>query len=98
MDIYYIYLGKKNDFSSPEQLIVFHDETYFYRQEHTDWFVMDETQIQNMNKGLDNKYYCIEEKDFNKILSSWGGSKQGYKSMNINSLTDNEGYGDEYDE
>lgn len=96
--MYYLYLGRKGDFSSPESIIVEYEGNYFSRGNHTDWFYMEQEEVEEMTSGRDNKYYAIDKSQFEEILSSWGGSKQGYKTMNIYGLSDNEGYGDSYDE
>lgn len=46
----------------------------------------------------DAGYYALEDESFLKILSSWGGSKFGYKNQNIHHEVDNRGYGEEYDD
>lgn len=96
--MYYLYLGRQGSFQSPESIIVEFEGNYFYRGIHTDWFMMDEEEVNKMTSGRDNKYYAIEKEEFDSILNSWGGSKHGYKSMNIHGEYDHEGYGDSYDE
>jgi hypothetical protein len=96
--MYYLYLGRGNDFSSPESVIVEYQGNYFYRGKNTEWFEMEEEGIQKMLSGRDNRYYSIEKEQFEQLLSTWGGSRQGYKNHNTLNLTDNEGYGDSYDE
>ena len=96
--MYYLYLGRRDDFASPEKIIIDYQNHYFYREKNTDWSEMEANEIETMLSGRDNKYFSVEKNQFESILSSWGGSKTGYKNMNIDNLTDNEGYGDEYDE
>ena len=96
--MYYIFLGRKNDFSSPEKIIVEYDNHYFYREKHTDWFFLEEEEKEIILNGDNNKYCLIDESQFDNILSLWGGSKTGYKNMNVNHDFDNLGYGDSYDE
>ncbi len=95
--MYYLYLGRNGDFSSPKSIIIDYQDHYFYREENTDWFEMEESETRKMLSGSDNKYFSIEKEQFEAILSLWGGSRCGYQSMNIDNLTDNEGYGDEYE-
>lgn len=94
--MYYLFLGRKNDFDSPESLIVEYQNYFFQRGEHTDWFLLEEKEARNITSGKDNRYYSIEKSQFERILSSWGGSRYGYKNQNIHHETDNEGYGDSY--
>ena len=96
--MYYLYLGRRGDFSSPESIIIQYQDHYYYRGKHTDWFEMEENEIEKMLSGKDNKYYAIEKNQSDEILSSWGGSQQGYKNMNIHHLVDHSGYGDSYDD
>ena len=96
--MYYLYLGRHGSFDSPESIIVEFEGNYFYRGIHTDWFMMEEEEVSRMTSGHDNKYYSIEKEEYEAILNNWGGSKHGYKSMNIHGEDDNEGYGDSYDE
>ena len=96
--MYYLYLDNNYNFSSPKYLIAEYEEHYFYRDKNTDWFEMEEDEIEKMLSGKDNRYYAIEEKQFLEVLHRWGGSIHGYKSMNIYHAFDHEGYADSYDE
>lgn len=96
--MYYIYLGKRGDFSSPEKLIIQYENNWFYRKKTTDWELMEEEEILSLKSGNDENYYAIEKDQFNSILSSWGGSRFGYKSLDLTGEEDDSGYGDEYDD
>ncbi len=96
--MYYLYLGKKNDFQNPEKIIIEYEGQYFFRESHTEWSEMKKEDITIMLEGSDNRYYSIEKDQFEKILDKFGGSRYGYKSKNIHNLTDNLGYGESYDE
>lgn len=96
--MYYLYISRGYDFSSPKYLIVEYLDHYFYRGKNTDWFEMDPEDIDTMLSGKDNQYFAIEEEQYTKIIKSWGGSTNGYKSMNIHHEYDHEGYADSYDE
>ena len=92
----YIYLGK-GDFKNPEKAIVEYQGNYFCRRKNTDWDILDEKDLSSLMNG-DAGYYALEDESFLKILSSWGGSKFGYKNQNIHHEVDNRGYGEEYDD
>ena len=96
--MYYIYLGKRGDFSSPEKLIIQYENNWFYRKKTTDWELMEEEEILSFKSGNDENYYAIEKDQFNSILSSWGGSRFGYKNLDLTGEEDDSGYGDEYDD
>ena len=96
--MYYIYLGKRGDFSSPEKLIIQYENNWFYRKKTTDWELMEEEEILSLKSGNDENYYAIEKDQFNSILSSWGGSRFAYKNLNLTGEEDDSGYGDEYDD
>lgn len=88
--MYYLYLGRHGDFSSPEKLIIEYHEHYYYRAKHSLWFEMEEREINEMISGRNNKYYSIEKDQFEDILSSWGGSRHGYQTMNVDNIVDEE--------
>lgn len=92
----YIYIGK-GDFSNPEELIVEEDGYYFIRHRRTDWDILDDLEKEDILNGKDG-YYSIEDSKKDEILSSWGGSKNGYRNLNIHHKSDNHGYGEEYDD
>lgn len=94
--MYYIYIGRNHNLKYPDKLIVEYEDNYFERNERTDWEVLDTNLKEKLLSG-DDSFYAIEEDQFNSIISSWGGSKSGYKNLNIKHLYDNHGYGDEYD-
>lgn len=97
--MYYFYLGKKGDFSSPEKLIIEYQNHWYERKKTTDWKEMEEEDQTKLLNGSDVLYYGIEKEDFDNILSSWGGSRFGYKNIDSDHLHDGEesDYGNERD-
>ncbi len=94
--MYYIHLGKNGDFSSPEKLIIQYQEKWYYRKKTTDWEEMDEIDIRALLSGNDINYYAIEKSQFDSILSLWGGSRFGYKNMDLNSADFDPDYDNDY--
>lgn len=86
------------DFSSPEKLIIQYENHWFERKKTTDWIEMDQKDVDSLLSGKDNRYYGIEKNQFDEILSSWGGSRFGYKNIDLTGESDNSGYGDSYDD
>lgn len=95
--MYYLYLGKSGSFQDPESLIVEYRGRYFIRKRKTDWDDLDESLRKKLLAG-DSGFYAIEESQFEDIIRSWGGSKAGYRHLNVEHKVDNHGYGDEYDD
>lgn len=96
--MYYLYLGKTNDFSSPEKLIINYDNNWFYRKKQTDWERLSDKEISSLLSGSDNSYYAIEKNQFQEILSSWGGSRYGYINFDLGNCVNDINYGDEDDD
>ncbi len=96
--MHYIYLGRKGDFSSPERLIIQYEGKWYFRKMTTDWEEMDEKDISSLLSGRDNNYYAIENSQFDTILSSWGGSRFGYKNIDLDNAEYDPEYGKDYDD
>ena len=92
----YIIIGK-GDFSSPEKIIVDYQGHYFQRRKNTDWEELTPEEKEDLLSGRIPSY-GIEESQKDQILLNWGGSKEGYKNLNIHHRVDNGGYGEEYDD
>ncbi len=92
----YIYIGK-GDFSDPEEIIVEDNGNYFIRHRTTDWDILDYEEKEKILNGNDG-YYAIDDSQRDEILFRWGGSKNGYRNLNIHHETDNHKYGDEYED
>lgn len=95
--MYYIHLGKNGDFSSPEKLIVQHQGKWYFRKKTTDWEEMENIDINSLLLGKDINYYAIEKSQFDSILSLWGGSRFGYKNMDLSNADYDTDYGKDYD-
>ncbi len=95
--MYYIYIGKNHDLSNPDKVIVEENDKYFERSIQTSWDLLDEFLVRKLKSG-DDDFYSIEDHQFDEIIDKWGGSKTGYRNLNVDHLFDNFGYGDEYDE
>lgn len=95
--MYYLYL-KYGNFKNPDRLIVEYHNNYYYREKHTDWMELEDDEKESLLSGRSNRYYAMEESQFDEILDLWKGSRTGYKSFNTRHLSDHEGYGDSYDE
>ncbi len=95
--MHYIYLGKNGDFSSPDKLIIQYNEKWFYRKRTTDWEEMEENDIHSLLSGNDENYYSIEKSQFDSILSLWGGSRFGYKNIDLRDAEEDTEYGRDYD-
>lgn len=97
--MYYLYLGKTGDFTSPERLIIEYQGRFYVRKKNTDWEEMEEKDIKILSDGTDNLYYGIEKDQFDSILSFWGGSRYGYKNLDVEHAEEDPDYGkDEEDD
>lgn len=94
--MYYLYLDKNGDFSSPKYLMVYYKNHYFKRSNSTSWDLDDEG-VEELLSKHGEFVYSIEKKQFEKILLSWGESQHGYKFYNFNEEPDFE-YGKEYED
>lgn len=93
--MYYLYL-RYGSFDNPDRLIVEYQGNYYFRGKNTDWMELEDEEKDSLLSGRSNRYYAIEDSQFEKILDSWKGSRTGYKSFNTRHLYDHEGYADSY--
>ena len=93
----YIFLGRNGDFHNPESVIVSEGGKYYKRRENTDWEFLEDIEIQKIELGTDNRYYEIDDASLDQIISSWSGSRYGYRNIETEDVENDIRYGEEYD-